>query len=173
MESIFKDRDLADILEEIQEVYTKHDYPWVIGYSGGKDSTASMQLVWQAISRLPEEKRTKPIYIISTNTLVETPAIVDHVQTTHKRITRQAEEESMPFSTHKLEPQVDDTFWVNLIGPRLSSPQQHFPLVHGPAQDPAVESIHPSEGRRARKRHPCVGKPAGRERDPGPGAQHA
>jgi DNA sulfur modification protein DndC len=126
MESIFKKRDLGDILDEIQEVYTKHDYPWVIGYSGGKDSTAALQLTWQAVSRLPEEERTKPIHVISTNTLVETPAIVNHVQKTHRRIEKQAEEDNMPFSTHHLEPQVDDTFWVNLIGRGYPAPNNIF-----------------------------------------------
>jgi DNA sulfur modification protein DndC len=126
MESIFKKRDLGDILDEIQEVYTQHDYPWVIGYSGGKDSTATTQLIWQAVSRLPEEERTKQIHVISTNTLVETPAIVDHVQSSHKRMEKHAEEQNMPVSTHLLEPQVDDTFWVNMIGRGYPAPNNIF-----------------------------------------------
>lgn len=126
MDSIFEERSLPDILEEIQGVYKEYDYPWVIGYSGGKDSTAALQLVWQAISRLPEEERTKPVHVISTNTLVETPAIVEHVQSSHRRIERQAKEDSMPFSTHLLEPQVDDTFWVNLIGRGYPAPNNIF-----------------------------------------------
>jgi len=126
MKSIFKERDLPDILEEVQEVYTQNEYPWVIGYSGGKDSTASLQLVWQAVSRLPEDERTKPVHVISTNTLVETPAIVNHVHSTHERIRAQAEEDNMPFSTHLLEPQVDDTFWVNLIGRGYPAPNNIF-----------------------------------------------
>jgi DNA sulfur modification protein DndC len=126
MKSVFKERSLSDILEEIKEVYTQNDYPWVIGYSGGKDSTASVQLVWQALSQLPESERTKPVHVISTNTLVETPAIVEHVQTTHERIERQAEEDNLPFSTHLLEPQVDDTFWVNLIGRGYPAPNNIF-----------------------------------------------
>jgi len=126
MKSIFEERSLGDILEEIQEVYVQNKYPWVIGYSGGKDSTASLQLIWQAISRLPEEKRTKKVHVISTNTLVETPAIVEHVHSTHERIERQAEKDNMPFTTHLLEPQVDDTFWVNLIGRGYPAPNNIF-----------------------------------------------
>ena len=34
--------------EEIRELYASDDVPWIIGYSGGKDSTATLQLVWQA-----------------------------------------------------------------------------------------------------------------------------
>lgn len=126
MKSVFEERDLKDILDEIQSVYKEYTYPWVIGYSGGKDSTTALQLVWQAISQLPEEERERPVHVISTNTLVETPAIVNHVQTTLDRVAAQAEEENMPFETHLLEPQVDDTFWVNLIGRGYPAPNSIF-----------------------------------------------
>ena len=126
MDSIFNHRDLASILDEIQEVYREYDHPWVIGYSGGKDSTATLQLIWQAIARLPEDERTKHVHVISTNTLVETPAIVDHVQSTHRRIEAQAAKDNMPFTTHILEPQVDHTFWVNLIGRGYPAPNNIF-----------------------------------------------
>jgi DNA sulfur modification protein DndC len=64
------------IIKEIQELYLSDSLPWIIGYSGGKDSTASVQLIWTAIAALPEEKRRfKPIHVISTDTLVENPVI--------------------------------------------------------------------------------------------------
>jgi len=74
---------LADIHDEIRQTYLEYPYPWVIGYSGGKDSTTALQLVWNALREIPEAqrielKKTKPIYVISTDTLVETPVIVDH-----------------------------------------------------------------------------------------------
>ena len=62
VESIFDEYTLEDIHSEIQDVYLNYPYPWVIGYSGGKDSTTTLQLIWYAISELPEEKRDKPIY---------------------------------------------------------------------------------------------------------------
>ncbi len=64
---------LTDIHEEIKQTYVKYPYPWVIGYSGGKDSTTTLQLVWYALAELMPEQRTKPIYVISTDTKVETP----------------------------------------------------------------------------------------------------
>ena len=36
-------RAIGDIYEEIRDVYLSDDRPWVIGYSGGKDSTTSLQ----------------------------------------------------------------------------------------------------------------------------------
>ncbi|MFM5887938.1 MAG: DNA phosphorothioation system sulfurtransferase DndC, partial [Dolichospermum sp.] len=60
---------------EIQELYCLDEIPWVVGYSGGKDSTATLQLIWNAISGLPPEKRTKPIHVITTDTGVENPYV--------------------------------------------------------------------------------------------------
>jgi DNA sulfur modification protein DndC len=60
---------IAALHEEIRALYTADPAPWIIGYSGGKDSTATLQLVWSAIADLPSEQRRKPIHVISTDTL--------------------------------------------------------------------------------------------------------
>ncbi|WP_445665119.1 DNA phosphorothioation system sulfurtransferase DndC [Fodinibius sp. AD559] len=126
MESIFDEYTLEDIHSEIQDVYKNYSYPWVIGYSGGKDSTATLQLIWYAISELPEEERDKPIYVISTDTLVETPVIVDHVNTNLRLINQEAQKQNLPFEAHKLEPNLEDSFWVNLIGRGYPAPNNMF-----------------------------------------------
>ena len=61
--------------EEIRTLYSLDDTPWIIGYSGGKDSTATLQLIWNAVSKLPDSKKTKVIHVISTDTLVENPIV--------------------------------------------------------------------------------------------------
>ena len=80
--SAFENRSLEEIHDEIIETYLGDDRPWVIGYSGGKDSTTALQLIWYAIKELPEENKSKPIYVISSDTLVETPKIVNHITST-------------------------------------------------------------------------------------------
>jgi len=125
-ESIFKHRSLDDIYEEIRRIYLGYSYPWVIGYSGGKDSTAILQLIWNALAELASEQREKRVYVISSDTLVETPVIVDHVDTTLRLINEQAEEQNMPFEAHKLTPTLKDTFWVNLIGRGYPAPNSLF-----------------------------------------------
>lgn len=125
-ESIFKHRSLDDIYEEIRQVYLGYSYPWVIGYSGGKDSTATLQLIWYALAELASEQREKRVYVISSDTLVETPVIVDHVDTTLRLINEQAKEQNMPFEAHKLTPTLKDTFWVNLIGRGYPAPNNLF-----------------------------------------------
>lgn len=42
--------DIESLTTEIQELYCLDAIPWVVGYSGGKDSTATLQLVWNAIA---------------------------------------------------------------------------------------------------------------------------
>ena len=45
--------------ELVKEVYLADDRPWVIGFSGGKDSTALVQIVFQALSELPPNQLNK------------------------------------------------------------------------------------------------------------------
>ena len=123
--SIFNSRTIDDIHREIQEVYLESARPWVIGYSGGKDSTTALQLIWYALAELPPEQRKFPVYVISSDTLVETPVIVSYITGTLDRIEATASEEKMPFQTKIVRPKINDTFWVNLIGiPRALYPIQ-------------------------------------------------
>lgn len=88
----------------------------MIGYSGGKDSTAVPQAVWYGLARLSQERLKKPVFVIASDTLVETPVIVGHITRTLARINEAAAKGRLPISAHKVSPEVDDTFWVNLIG---------------------------------------------------------
>ncbi|ODR83296.1 sulfurtransferase DndC [Haladaptatus sp. W1] len=111
---------------EIQETYLGDDRPWVIGYSGGKDSTTTLQLIWYALDELPREKLDKPVYVISSDTLVETPKIVNHITSTLENINEYAEQEDLPINARKVYPNVDDSFWVNLLGRGYPAPNQNF-----------------------------------------------
>lgn len=124
--SVFENRDLDDIHSEIRETYLSDDRPWVIGYSGGKDSTTALQLIWYALRDLTDDQLDKPVYVISSDTLVETPKIVNHITSTLENIDRYAEEQGLPFEAHKVYPEVDDSFWVNLIGRGYPAPNQNF-----------------------------------------------
>lgn len=124
--SIFNTRTLAQIHREIQDVYLENARPWVIGYSGGKDSTTALQLVWYALAELPPEERNYPVYVISSDTLVETPVIVSYITGTLARIETHASEQRMPFHTELVRPKTEDTFWVNLIGKGYPAPYSRF-----------------------------------------------
>ena len=78
-ESDVKKRSLHEVIEGIKTVYLDDNRPWIIGFSGGKDSTCMVQLVWTALSQLPPDKLQKKIYVISSNTLVEAPQIAERI----------------------------------------------------------------------------------------------
>lgn len=111
---------------EIQRVYISDDRPWVVGYSGGKDSTAVIQLVFDALKELDSQLLTKKIYVISSDTLVETPLIIQSINTTLRRIEDKANEIGLPIETHKVRPLVEESFWLNIIGKGYPSPNQQF-----------------------------------------------
>jgi DNA sulfur modification protein DndC len=119
-------KTISLLLEEIKEIYLADSIPWVVGYSGGKDSTAALQLVWLALAELAPEKRSKPVHVISTDTLVENPVVAAWV--THSLDTMQqfATQQELPIQPHRLTPEVTDTFWVNLIGKGYPAPRPKF-----------------------------------------------
>lgn len=104
------------LMETVRNLYLADDIPWVIGYSGGKDSTATLQLVWLSLRELDKKKLKKPVHIINTDTLVESPVIESWVTKSLKIMDESAQKEGLPFVTHRLTPEWDNTFWVNFIG---------------------------------------------------------
>lgn len=117
---------LDRIHQEIRETYLKYPYPWVIGFSGGKDSTTTLQLVWNALAELTPEERAKPIFVISTDTQVETPIIIDRIGDSLQLINEASRTQQMNLTAHQLSPILDDTFWVNLIGRGYPAPNSGF-----------------------------------------------
>ena len=117
---------LQALEQQTQETYLADSRPWVIGYSGGKDSTVTVQHVWYALSALPRERLTKPVYVISSDTLVESPVIVEQIRATLRRIESTAASSGLPFKTDIVQPDLRDTFWVNLIGKGYPAPYKRF-----------------------------------------------
>lgn len=124
--SFFETNTLKDLYISIQEVYLSDKRPWVVGYSGGKDSTCALQLVWNALASLPKEKRHKPVYVISSDTLVETPVIVRYIDKNLENIQKKSDEQEMPFIVQKVSPRVERSFWVNLLGRGYPAPSNKF-----------------------------------------------
>ncbi|EBR1048291.1 DNA phosphorothioation system sulfurtransferase DndC, partial [Salmonella enterica subsp. enterica serovar Kentucky] len=115
------------LVQQTKDLYLSDDIPWVIGYSGGKDSTAILQLVWQALSELAlDNKAHKQVHVISTDTLVENPIVALWVTRSLKQMERAVDEQKIPLIPHRLTPAVNDRFWVNLIGRGYPAPRYKF-----------------------------------------------
>lgn len=115
------------VCDEITSLYLADNSPWVIGYSGGKDSTAVTQLVWTALSQLESSKKNhKPVYVITTDTLVENPVVAAWVRSSLDAMRRESQHQELPFVPELLEPPPNDSFWVNLIGRGYPAPRPGF-----------------------------------------------
>lgn len=117
---------ILELQAEIRRIYLNDSRPWVIGYSGGKDSSCVLQLLWYALKELPKEQFTKPVYVISSDTLVETPAVVNQLEKSLRLLGEAALEQGLPIHVHKVIPEIKDTFWVNMIGRGIPAPYTNF-----------------------------------------------
>lgn len=118
--------NINGLMETIQNLYLSDDIPWMIGYSGGKDSTAAVQLVWMSIEGLPAEQRKKPVHIMNTDTLVESPVVSKWVEKSLDAMRAAAEEKELPFIPERLIPDYNNTFWVNLLGRGYPFPRMKY-----------------------------------------------
>jgi len=121
-------RRINYIISELEDQYLCDDNnrPWIIGFSGGKDSTAMLQLVWLAVKQVPKELRKRDIYVICNDTLVENPIIVEYVTSVLKKIEIAAVEQDIPIKIKITRPRLEDSFWVNIIGRGYPVPNNVF-----------------------------------------------
>jgi DNA sulfur modification protein DndC len=112
----------------LEEEYldASHEHPWIVGYSGGKDSTLVLQLVFEMLLRLAPEDRRRPVHVLTNDTLVESPILSRYVDQMLDRIRVAAKTLNLPIVVVKTTPDPDQTFWVNLIGRGYPSPNRMF-----------------------------------------------
>lgn len=125
-ESKITKEHLTELQAEIRRIYLNDSRPWVVGYSGGKDSSCVLQLLWYALRELPKDQFKKPVYVISSDTLVETPAVVNQLENSLRQIKAGAQEHEIPIHVEKVVPETNDTFWVNMIGRGIPAPYTNF-----------------------------------------------
>ena len=118
-------------IDEIIDQYAFADEtnkPWIIGFSGGKDSTVMLQLVWKAISQIKELTGIvkRDIYVICNDTMVENSVITEYVYRVLDKIEQAAVEQDIPIRVIKTIPRLEDSFWVNLIGRGYPAPNNAF-----------------------------------------------
>jgi DNA sulfur modification protein DndC len=116
----------SEIQSSLRDLYLADPRPWLVGFSGGKDSTMVAALIFEAIASLPEAERTKPVSILCTDTRVEIPAIVGMIEGTLEKMRRFADRVHLNVSVHLLRPPPGESFWVNLIGRGYPPPNRHF-----------------------------------------------
>lgn len=122
---------LPDRIEAIRDVLRTeyleaHAYPWLVAYSGGKDSTLLLQLVWEVVAGLPPSARRRRLVVVGNDTLVESPLVIQHLRGSLDVIASAGERQGLPIETRITEPCIDQTFWVNVIGRGYIPPTRNF-----------------------------------------------
>lgn len=115
--------EYAAIRKEMEMVYLHDHRPWMIGYSGGKDSTLLCQLVFEMLEALPVEKRWKPVYIVTSDTMVENPIVKAYMHKMSAAINKASQEKQLNVQAHMIFPEIRNTFWSLVIGLGYPTPE--------------------------------------------------
>ena len=115
------------IQQDIRDEYlADHQHPWIIGFSGGKDSTLVTHLVFDVLMSLAPHERTREVHIVSNDTLVESPLVITHNAAVQSEIDHAASAWRMPIRVVTTRPDADATFWVNMVGRGYPPPNRSF-----------------------------------------------
>ena len=123
--SYFNENTLDELIEEIRNVYQSDDRPWMIGYSGGKDSTTVVELVYKMLLTLPDWQRNKNVYIVSSDTLIENPLIKIYLSKMNQMLGEAAKRDGLPIKSTMVTPPPNNSFWANVIGRGFPTPRMN------------------------------------------------
>lgn len=119
--------EFENIIKEIMIVYMHDERPWLIGYSGGKDSTLLLSLVYEAMKRLKASgsNLSKKVYVITSDTMVENPVVKRYMHNSSDSINVAAnkEHDNLPIEAHIIYPEPEQTFWSRIIGLGYPTPE--------------------------------------------------
>jgi DNA sulfur modification protein DndC len=120
-------KDLNQIKNLISKEYFNGSLtPWIIAYSGGKDSTLLLNLTLDEITKKNHNLIKRKIFIVSNDTLVESPLIKEHLYDSIDKINNFCKVNKLPISAHITKPEFNKSFWVNLVGKGYPSPKSNF-----------------------------------------------
>ena len=115
----------AKIIQRISKQYQKKgSTPWIVTYSGGKDSTLVLHLVIKYLSKLKYYKRK--VYVVCNDTLVESPFVMQLAKYYIKEFEKYTKKNNIPITYNITKPEHYDTFWVNIIGRGYPPPSRMF-----------------------------------------------
>ncbi|MDD3013458.1 MAG: DNA phosphorothioation system sulfurtransferase DndC [Candidatus Gastranaerophilales bacterium] len=110
-----------NIIEEMKEVYLYDNRPWMIGYSGGKDSTLLCCLLFEMLKSLPKETDYKRIYVVSSDTMVENPIVKNYMHDVSSKINKAGKKFNI--TAEIIYPKIENTFWCKVIGLGYPTPE--------------------------------------------------
>lgn len=129
-----KSKKIEGIIEQITDQYLyadRSERPWIIGFSGGKDSTVLLTLVWIALQRIREQlpypfQLKRKVFVVCNDTMVENPILAEYVTDVLKKIDEEGRNQDLPIFVKRTTPNLEETFWVNVIGKGYPVPNNTF-----------------------------------------------
>jgi DNA sulfur modification protein DndC len=120
---------IEELINQYQE-FDRYNRPCIIGFSGGKDSTVLLTLVWLALLEIKKNNPTatlkQQVYVVCNDTMVENPVIEEYVTTVLQTIQKAAKEQQLPITMKTTTPQIEDTFGSCVIGKGYPVPNNSF-----------------------------------------------
>jgi DNA sulfur modification protein DndC len=107
---------MEQIKDEMRKVYTQTNKPICIAYSGGKDSSLLLTLLWEVLLEIPSEKRTKKVHVITSDTLLEVPVMTEYINRTLMKIERKSKQQQLPIEVHCVKPKLKSRYFVKSLG---------------------------------------------------------
>ncbi|WP_052761312.1 phosphoadenosine phosphosulfate reductase family protein [Sedimenticola thiotaurini] len=118
-------KKLHNSIEATIEQLNNDDSPWIVGFSGGKDSSLVIQILISAFCQLPVSKRKK-LYVFYCDTGVEIPVLKDYIKNTLERIRKEGRALGVDISVKAIKPAVKDRYFVKVIGRGYPPPTNIF-----------------------------------------------
>lgn len=118
-----KFEQFENIINEITHVYKHDNRPWLIGYSGGKDSTLLVKVVFEAVKRLKPSERTKRIFVVTSDTLVENPIVKNYMHSSSEAINASSIKQGLNIEACVIYPELEKSFWSLIIGLGYPTPE--------------------------------------------------
>lgn len=107
---------IDDVLDELREKYLENKAAMICAFSGGKDSSLVATLLFQMFESLEPYQMHKPVHILMSDTLVETPIMSEYCQRTLMKMQRVADKLGYPIVTHLATPVMKSRFFYKILG---------------------------------------------------------
>jgi len=115
---------LKDSISALRAMVEKGYTHWIVTFSGGKDSTTTLIVSLEAALVHPEQ--VERIDIVYSDTMLEIPLIRQFALDFMKTIQNMERVARLPIYCHIVCPEIEQRFWVCLLGKGYPPPHQRF-----------------------------------------------
>jgi len=113
---MLKSNKQNSIIKEIASYYLDDDRPFAVGYSGGKDSTVVLDMVFKALLLLQPRYRTKTVFVQFSDTKMETDPVINGINNSFVAMQKFVDKYKLPVVIQRVEPKIEESFFTLLIG---------------------------------------------------------